>query len=439
MQVFNKYFFCLILLSLTPQGLGAVGTCSSSCQFVPGPPGRDGRDGAPGSPGAPGNPGAPGAFSYSNVYLRLKEELLTELRQQLLQELRSQSGCLTRPTVTASQAPSMYIPYSSKFTSSEAVRPSQHVPPSADLSQPRDVSPTPMPSSQPTPQPLPCTLELGLSEDNPVSSCGDILQCNPEATSQDYWIQTINGSRLMYCHMEEDKCGVRGVMRVVNINMTNPEETCPSPLTLYMANGTRVCGHTGPLDRNEHKCTSVTFPTFNYQYSHVCGRAVGFTYYSACAFAYSLPFANSQSDTIWFQNFEGSYVSGVSITHGAPGNRTHIWTYAGGAHESGNNGCNCPCAKVPGRRPPSYVGEHYYCESATQYTPPRPQRWYTNNTLWDNEDCYPGSNCCNTPRAPWFVRDFDTTTSDDVEIRWCTSVGLIYDRVATEQVEIYVY
>ena len=266
MESLYKYLYCLILLSLTPQGLGAVGTCSSSCQFIPGPPGHDGRDGVhgqdglpgkdgvpgnpgnhgnpgasgqdgvpgtpgspgqdgvpgtPGSPGQdgiPGNPGTPGTFSYSD-YLRLKEELRTELRQQLLQELRGEQLASTLiPTATTT--------------------------PSAELPPTRYVSPTLMPSPQPTGQPQPCS--LGLSEDNPASSCGDILQCNPEATSQDYWIQTTNGSRLMYCHMEEDKCGVRGVMRVVNMNMTNPIETCPSPLTLYMANGTRVCGSTNP-------------------------------------------------------------------------------------------------------------------------------------------------------------------------------------------------
>ena len=255
MEGLYRYLYYLILLSLTPQGIGAVGTCSSSCQFVPGPPGRDGRD------------GVPGTFSYSD-YLRLKEELLIELRQQLLQELRGEQSAST-PIPTATTTPS------------------------AQLSPTRYVSPTPMASPQPTGQPQPCS--LGLSEDNPASSCGDILQCNPEATSQDYWIRTTNGSRLMYCHMEEDKCGGRrGVMRVVNINMTNPEETCPSSLTLYMANGTRVCGPTNP---NSHTCTSVTFPTFNYQYSHVCGRAVGFSYHHPCAFRYSEP-GQSWSQTL---------------------------------------------------------------------------------------------------------------------------------------------
>ena len=289
------------------------------------------------------------------------------------------------------------------------------------------LEPTYTPTPSPTSQPLSCT--VGLTEDNPASSCRDILTCNPNAPSQNYWIQTgSNGSKSMYCYMEADKCGVRGMMRVVNIDMTNPGETCPSPLTLYTVNGKRLCGG----GNHGQTCSSVTFPTFNYQYTHVCGRAAGFSYHHPCAFHYS------HYGYSWSQGFDGAYVSGLSITHGAPGNRTHIWTYAGGYQESFSSTCNCPCAMSPGRSPPSYVGDNYYCESATQF-PPNTYQWFTNNTLWDNQDCYPGSNCCNNTRAPWFVRNLVTPTQDDVEIRWCTTQGLYSDRVGTELVEIYVY
>jgi hypothetical protein len=37
------------------------------------------------------------------------------------------------------------------------------------------------------------------------------------------------------------------------------------------------------------------------------------------------------------------------------------------------------------------------------------------------------------------VRALNTPTSDDLEIRWCTTQGFHRDRVGTEQVEIYVY
>ena len=215
---------------------------------------------------------------------------------------------------------------------------------------------------------------------------------------------------------------------MVNIDMTNPGETCPSPLTNYTVNGKRLC-----VGGNHRlTCSSVTFPTFNYQYTHVCGRAVGFSYGYPCAFN------STQPGHSWSQGFDGAYIAGFSITHGAPGNRTHIWTYAGGFQESFLTPCKCPCAKFPGTSPPSYVGDHYYCESGVQYYPKNYQ-WYTNNTLWDAQDCYPGSNCCNNPRAPWFLRNLITPTHDDVEIHWCTIQGVHHDRVGTELVEIYVY
>ena len=234
----------------------------------------------------------------------------------------------------------------------------------------------------------------------------------------------------MYCHMGRDKCGVRGVMRVVNINMTSPGETCPSPLILYTANGKRFCG---PTNLSWQTCNSVIFPTFNFQYSFVCGRAVGFSYDHTCGFYYS-KLGSSSSRTL-----DGAYVAGLSITHGAPGGRTHIWTYAAGLQESPSHDCNCPCAQNPGASAPSFVGENHYCESPTKYRPSPRYKWHTSNTLWDNEGCFEGSNCCNTPRAPWFVRALNTPTSDDLEIRWCTGQGYGTDRTGTEQVEIYVY
>ena len=68
-------------------------------------------------------------------------------------------------------------------------------------------------------------------------------------------------------------------------------------------------------------------PTFNFHYSYVCGRAVGFSYYRPYAFYFS-KHGYSLSKTV-----EGAYVSGLSIIHGPPSIRTHIWTYAGGLQE----------------------------------------------------------------------------------------------------------
>ena len=404
-------------------------TCPVCC--LQGPPG------VPGVNGLNGRDGRDGATSLDLGELRQIVRLISkEEVKDALFSIHAAGGISPSPSmsiceqfgrsqpVTITTTVTKTLHTLSKATSPSPLSRSLSPTPSQTPLQPPSQPPSPSPNSKPTV----CT--LGQSEDNPAPSCAHILDCNPSAPSQDYWIQTISKSangRLMYCHMEEDKCGVSGVMRVVNINMTNSEEKCPSPLTLYTANGKRLCGSTNP---NSLTCTSVIFPTYNYHYMYVCGRAVGFSYHHPCAFH------SSNRNTL-----DGAYVSGLSITHGVPDGRTHIWTYAGGFQEQNKwaSKHNCPCAKVPGQSPPSYVGEHYYCESATKYPPPSPPRWYTNNTLWDNKDCYPGSNCCNTPRAPWFVRALNTTTSDDVEIRWCTGQGLYNDRVGTEQVEIYVF
>ena len=100
---------------------------------------------------------------------------------------------------------------------------------------------------------------------------------------------------------------------------------------------------------------------------------------------------------------------------------------------------NCPCAAHPSTEPltPDYVGDHYYCDTATYYEPKR--KWYTNNTQWDGKDCYPGSKCCDNERLPWFWRTLPQETSDDVEVRWCTSHGIGNAKVSTELLGIFVH
>ena len=281
----------------------------------------------------------------------------------------------------------------------------------------------------------PVTMCPGWSANRPATSCGSILDCNPLAPSGYYWIT--NGARpqlripihYVYCYMEADKCGVRGVMRVAHIDMRNTSVNCPAPLTQYqLDSGERVCGSTNSAGLS---CDSVIFPTHHLSYQHVCGRAAGFSYYHPCAFYY---YKRGGQNTI-----DHAYVSGLSITYGPQNRRNHIWTYVGGFQESESHDCNCPCAANPGASSPPFVGQDFYCESATRYRPPYPRRWYTNNTLWDGEDCYPGSSCCDNPLAPWFRRTLQEMTTEDIEVRWCTTQGLASDRVATELLELYVY
>ena len=291
---------------------------------------------------------------------------------------------------------------------------------------------TPTPTSMPND-----TIECpGGSADNPAVSCRAVLDCNPSAPSGYYWIGNGSGvlpesSTLVYCYMKADKCGVRGVMRVAHIDMKNTSVNCPSPLTQYQLDtGERVCGATNPAQRT---CDSVIFPTHQFSYQHVCGKAVGFSFHQPCAFHIYL---NGGSGTVTVNQ---AYLSGLSITYGPQNGRNHIWSYAGGYEEAFPRTCNCPCAANPGASSPPFVGQDFYCESATRYTPQHPWRWYTNNTLWDGEDCYPGSSCCGNALAPWFRRTLQENTTEDIEVRWCSTQGLAFDRVAIQLLELYVY
>ena len=142
-----------------------------------------------------------------------------------------------------------------------------------------------------TPTPIGNPAECPGTVDDPADSCKEIIDCNPSASSGNYWITNGKDSHLMYCYMEANKCGVRGVMRVAHIDMRNSSETCPSPLTEHKLDSERrLCSST---NTTRTTCDSVVFPTHGFRYDHVCGRAVGFSFHHPCGFWYS-PIYNHQ-------------------------------------------------------------------------------------------------------------------------------------------------
>ena len=154
-------------------------------------------------------------------------------------------------------------------------------------------------------------------------------------------------------------------------------------------------------------------------------------------FFYPLGFCHGADQSY---TFDQQYLSGLSITHGAPGSHSHIWSFVTRVREDPATKYNCPCAAHLSTEPftPDYVGDHYYCDTATYYHPK--EEWYTNNTLWDGKDCYSGSKCCSNDLLPWFWRTLPQETSDDdVEARWCNPHSLGNDQVSTELLEIFVH
>ena len=131
------------------------------------------------------------------------------------------------------------------------------------------------------------------------------------------------------------------------------------------------------------------------------------------------------------------YVDGVSITHGSP--RRHLWTYANGLSELyGYEPSCCPCARSnPNDRSdvPSFVGEHFYCESGFSGTTFH-NRVVWEDPLWDGQNCVaPGNKCCE--QYGWFYRNVSSSI-DDIELRICADDTSSYEDTLVNRYEFWV-
>ena len=135
------------------------------------------------------------------------------------------------------------------------------------------------------------------------------------------------------------------------------------------------------------------------------------------------------------------YVDGISITQGQM--RKHLWTYAVGRaeldlpHPSNRVRSVCPCnGNVPGAEAylPFFVGNNYYCESGFVERFERRVAW--EDPLWDGNGCHtPINTCCD--RSGFFYRNV-TTSTDDIEVRWCSNFPYTGEDSPADQLEIWV-
>ena len=354
---------CFTAVYIRVEAADTCPTTTTSC--IPGLPGRDGKDGQPGRDGAPGRddrdglPGPTGSLTVAQQQ-EMKESILSMLREEI-----SQLNCCN--------------------------------------------------TSQTTPAPEPsCSIT---SQDNPATSCQEIYRCDPTAPSGYYWVRTdrVHGPQQVYCEMNTTRCGnvTGGWTRVAQINMTDPEQSCPSVLRT-IESPLRMCA-----GLTSAGCASVLYPTLGLNFTHVCGQALGYQYY----------FTDGLDAVATTKTIDNPYVDGLSITYGTP--RNHLWSYA-----NGHNG-RCRCHPGSGAAPPpSFVGQNFYCDGL----PVQPQQiWHTEYRLWDGEGCPSGNTCCDPPNLPWFHRALDTPVTGDIEVRWCRDEPSNIEDFAVELMELYVY
>ena len=249
---------------------------------------------------------------------------------------------------------------------------------------------------------------LGDDEHTPAKSCQEILEVRPYLKSGDYWLKSANGSSItVHCKME-DINGRKGMMSLVEINMSKPNSECPGELRLR-THPTRMCGRASKTAG----CSNAMFSTQDIPYKTVCGRISAMQFGAPNAFK---AFVQNKQLTI-----DDIYVDGVVLSRvSAAGNRSHVWTFAAALDEQHPNMIHvCPCTHNKTTTPstiPAFVGEDYFCETGT-VDRFRYGHFYVDDPLWDGDGCGPTSTCCS--RGNYFCKTFDDAVNDKIELRLC--------------------
>ena len=144
---------------------------------------------------------------------------------------------------------------------------------------------------------------------------------------------------------------------------------------------------------------SVNYTSYGIPYSRVCGRIIAYQLGTPEGF---LGYNNQSQRTV-----DDAYVDGISVTFGHP--RNHIWTFAA----TRNGQSYCPCI-VLGSAAPFFVSGDYFCEVGVENGG---NNFNTNNPLWDGQGCASSSACCGFNNPPWFCKQLDQPTTEDIEIR----------------------
>ena len=263
---------------------------------------------------------------------------------------------------------------------------------------------------------------------SPAVSCSSLPTSCPSGY---YWVRSSNGSAVqVYCDMER-VCGCSGTggwTRVAYLNMTDPNQQCPGAW-MFQNRSTeprRLCGVHNSIRQG---CFSAMYVTYGISYSRVCGRVIAYQDIGPYAFTTG----NSSIDSY--------YMSGVSLTHGPPGARQHIWTFAAGFGEHSTGNWGCPCANRFPASVPSFVGNDFFCESGNPGSNSA-GGLYASDPLWDGQGCGTPP-CCELSyppgvTAPWFCKQLPQTTTDDIEVRICHGSPHNNDS-PVEFVELYIH
>ena len=235
----------------------------------------------------------------------------------------------------------------------------------------------------------------------------EVLAAQREATKEEIALM-LSDQSLVY--QPPCACGGPGQWsRIAFFNMSDPSQQCPSSWNLFTSpvRGCVSSVTTGP------SCDSAIFPSNGKLYSRVCGRVNAYQKGSPDGFRASIE-GNS--------GLEGVYIDGVSLTHGAPGSRQHIWTFIAARYENGfYTSSVCPCTGTASwpHQIPSFIGDNYFCDTGNRVNSDIAATVYSDDPLWDGSGCGSSSSCCEFNNPPWFCATLPQPTTDDLELRIC--------------------
>ena len=204
------------------------------------------------------------------------------------------------------------------------------------------------------------------------------------------------------------ECGPGNWRKVFYFNASEPDQLCPGDWTT-VTSPVRAC--TGA----DSTCRSAFSDDIRAVYSKACGRVIGEGRNSPDAF-----FRHLLGQT----TIEDNYLDGVSITSGASGSRTHIWTFGAG-HTN-----RCPCDSDDRNfapLPPAEVGENYFCDRSDGL-----------DHLWTGKNCSVNNPCCSFHSPPYFSVQVTPVTADRIELRICSDQHRGNEAILVLFAEIYV-
>ena len=250
-----------------------------------------------------------------------------------------------------------------------------------------------------------------------VLSGGDGGAC-PSSDSLDSLRQTVReeiATALQDISPTNCPCGGLGQWtNIAAFNFSDPDVACPSGFTL-ITTPVRGCKR---APGEAASCKSVIFSSGGQSYSRVCGRVNAYQKGTTDAFDIS------PAD---MDGLEEDYVDGVSLTHGAPGSRQHIWTFVAANYETGAPyfpHVNCACTNTEEDWPYkvySYIGNNYFCATGNPGPGDDFNTIYADNPLWDGEGCGATNACCQLNNPPWFCTTLPQPTTEDIEMRVCNN------------------